>query len=408
MATNPGMQFNNPQGLNGQPKKPATIDGDGTKSRQLAPEFWYKKALIDEAKAIIFGKLADTISMPKHFGKSIVRYQYIPVLDDRNVNDQGLNANGAYIAHGNLYGSSRDIGKINANLPTLTEDGGRKNRIGFTRITREGSLFQLGFFYEWTRESLEMDSDADLLKHCARECMRAAIQISEALLQRDLLDNAGVRIFPGTATRKTEVTGEGTAPTVIDYNSLMKLDQILTENRSEKKITYISGSRMVDTRTIPSSRIMYISSAVTPLLRNMRDSLGNAAFIPVEKYAAAGKIMEYEIGSVGSFRFIEVPEMLYWAGKGATVTNNKDNYRTTNNKYDVFPCLTVGSDSFNTIGFASGKDSKYQTITKYPGEAMAGIEDPYGLKGFSSIRWYYGFLCNRPEWIGIIFTVAPV
>lgn len=68
-----------------------------------------------------FTPLADVTSMPKHFGKTIKVYHYVPLLDDRNVNDQGLDASGATIANGNLYGSSRDIGTITSRMPLLAK-----------------------------------------------------------------------------------------------------------------------------------------------------------------------------------------------------------------------------------------------------------------------------------------------
>ncbi|WP_217478300.1 hypothetical protein, partial [Staphylococcus aureus] len=47
---------------------------------QIHTRYWYKRALIDAAKEAYFGQLADTFSMPKHYGKEIVRLHYIPLL----------------------------------------------------------------------------------------------------------------------------------------------------------------------------------------------------------------------------------------------------------------------------------------------------------------------------------------
>ena len=105
---------------------------------QMNTFYWHKKALIEAKKDMYFMPLAEVISMPKHFGKEIKVYHYIPLLDDRNVNDQGLNATGAAIVNGNLYGSSKDVGTITGRIPTLTETGGRVNRVGFTRLERKG------------------------------------------------------------------------------------------------------------------------------------------------------------------------------------------------------------------------------------------------------------------------------
>ena len=76
---------------------------------------------------------------------------------------------------GNLYGSSKDVGTITGKLPVLSEGGGRVNRVGFTRLEREGSLHKFGFFYEFTKESLDFDSDDMLNEHLSRELMNGAV-----------------------------------------------------------------------------------------------------------------------------------------------------------------------------------------------------------------------------------------
>ena len=81
----------------------------------------------------------------------------------------------------------------------------------------------------------------------------------------------------------------------------------------------------------------------------------------------------------------------------------------TGGKYNVYPMLVVGSESFSTIGFQTdGKVVKFKIITRMPGEATADKSDPYGETGFSSIKWYYGTIVYRPERIAVAKTVAPV
>lgn len=405
----------------------APIDGqkssiDGAGSDQMNTFFWLKKALIESRKEQFFMPLSSTVNMPKHYGKTIKVFEYVPLLDDRNINDQGIDATGATIADGNLYGSSKDIGTITNKLPTLTENGGRVNRVGFTRLTREGSIHKFGFFTEFTQEALDFDSDDGLKEHLSRELLNGAVQLTEAVLQRDLLAAAGTVLFAGAATSDAEVTGEivpavpGTSPeipaSVVTYQNLMRLDQILNDNRTPKQTKIIVGSRMIDTKTIPSGRVMFIGSELVPLVRGMTDLFGNEAFIPVQQYGDAGTIMNGEIGSVDAFRIIVVPEMLHWAAAGAEVDDNPG-YRTsmdgTDEKYDIYPMLVVGDDSFVTIGFQTdGKTVKFSVMTKMPGRETADRNDPYGETGFSSIKWYYGILIKRPERIGLVKTVAPI
>ena len=402
----------------------APIDGqkssiDGSGSDQMETFFWLKKAIIDSRKEQYFMPLSSTVNMPKNFGKTIKVFQYVPLLDDRNVNDQGIDANGVTIANGNLYGSSRDVGTIASKLPALTENGGRVNRVGFTRLSREGSIHKFGFFTEFTQESMDFDSDSDLMAHLSRELMNGAVQLTEAALQMDLLAAPGVVLYAGAATDVDEITGEvdtvpnpDTPASIVDYEDLMRLDQILTDNRTPTQTTIIKGSRLIDTVTLGATRILFVGSELVPLLKRIKDLFNNKAFIEIQHYADAGTVMNGEVGSIDKFRIIQVPEMLHWAGAGAEVDNNPG-YRSTTvggvDRYDVYPMLCIGEDSFVTIGFQTdGKTVKFNVMTKMPGKDTADRNDPFGETGFSSIKWYYGILIKRPERIGVIKTVAPI
>ena len=394
---------------------------DGANSDQMNTFWWLKNAIIESRKEQYFMPLATVTNMPKHYGKTIKVYEYVPLLDRRNVNDQGIDANGVTIVDGNLYGSSKDIGTIEGKLPLLTENGGRVNRVGFTRLELEGSIHKFGFFYEWTQESMDFDSDDGLKDHLSRELMNGAVQLTEAVLQKDLLAAAGVKLYAGAALLIGDVTGEvtpagGGAPaipaSIVSYRNLMRLDQILTDNRTPRHTTVISGSRLIDTRVIAAARVMYVGSEIVPLLKEMKDLFGNKAFIEIQHYADAGNVLNGEIGSIDHFRIVQVPEMLHWAGAGAEVDVNPG-FRSTLvsgvEHYDVFPMLVIGNDSFSTIGFQTdGKTVKFTVLTKMPGRETADRNDPFGETGFSSIKWYYGILVKRPERIGLIHTVAPV
>jgi len=468
--------YNDPNGT------PSSIDGAG--SSQMNTFFWQRKALIEAQKEMYFTPLADVTSMPKHYGKEIKVFHYIPLLDDRNVNDQGIDASGVTIAStdyfitfddltysnaleatadaivaavnaieagvavksgagpwivtmgqadlvagtltetnavlallplirvvqgsGNLYGSSKDIGTIDGKLPTLTETGGRVNRVGFTRIQRSGTLQKFGFFTEFTQESLDFDSDEELYSHLSREMVLGATQLSEAVLQKELLAAAGVIIYAGDATSNITVDGESADPAVVDYADLMRLARILNDNRTPKQTKVIAGSRMIDTKTINSGRVLFIGSALESTVKAMTDLFSNQAFIPVHQYANAGTVLNGEIGTIDQFRIVVVPEMLHWEGVGALESANPG-YECTGGSYDVFPMLCVGDGSFTTIGFQTGgKMMKFKIQTKMPGKEVADRTDPYGEIGFSSIKWYYGSLIQRPERLAVIKTLAAV
>ena len=388
---------------------------DSTIGSQLQTHYYQKKALIDLQKEKYFTQVADTTAMPKNMGKTIKRYHYLPLLDDNNLNDQGIDASGAVVANGNLYGSSKDIGTITGKLPQLSETGGRVNRVGFTRIELTGTLEKYGFFEEYTQESLDFDSDEELEMHINREMIFGANEITEDLLQIDLLNSAGVIRYPGAASSLATLSGNTGSVTEVSYSDLAKLDIDLTNNRCPKQTKIITGSRLVDTKVIPSARLLYMGSEMQPTIEKMVDYHGNPAFIPLAHYAAAGTEVNGEIGAIGHFRIVVVPEMMHRNGTstgsplvGAAVTTNAG-YRVTGTRYNAYPLLVIGSESFTTIGFqTSGKNVKFKIYHKKPGEAVADRNDPYGETGFMSIKFYYGFMPLRTERLAIIWSVAQL
>ena len=415
-------------------------NGASNVGAQARTDFYFKKALIKVRDIQYFMPLADVRAMPKHHGKTIKQDVYQPLLDDLNTTDQGIDADGliqnsakfmawnaagtlqtggtghtaATATHagfyatqanattaagtggstkqmyGNLYGSSKDVGVIADRLPALTENGGRVNRVGFKRTQITGSLIKQGFFTEYTQESLDFDSDSELMSHITEEMMVGATEMTEAQLQKDLINTAtssGTAYFIGGAA-KANVNAVAT------YNDLMTLSIALDNNKTPKQTKIISGSRMTDTKTVNGGRVMYIGPDLIPMVRKMTDISGSgvgSGFVGVEKYADASTILNGEIGSVDQFRFVVVPEMQYDSGAGASSA-------------DIFPMLCVGDGSFTTIGFQTdGKTLKFTTTHKKPGKETADVNDPYGEKGFYSIKWYYGFMALRPERLGIIW-----
>lgn len=483
---------------------------ESTVGSQIRTDFYYRKALVEAAKEMYFGQMADVRAMPKNMGKTIKQYHYMPILDDRNINDQGIDAGGVstgagfvnnvsivsqsiklvasaasggmtyyytgqatgaslaaaktaadtlaegkvwafainagetavdyaaaktaleasgwtvtklntselYSNRGNLYGSSKDVGTIAAKIPALTEFGGRVNRVGMTRIELEGTLEKFGFFDEYTQESLDFDTDEELMMHITGESVKAANEINEDQLQIDLLNGAGVVRFTGNATSTATLNGStvaGNLEDTLQYDDLVKLSIELDNNRCPKDTKIITGSRMVDTKVINAARYAYCGSELIPSFMRMTDYHNEKAWIPVAQYGEAGMVARGEQGAVHDFRVIVVPEMMHWDAAGANVVDYTDEvcHWSTNSagqeKVNVYPVLVIGDGSFTTVGFQTdGKSVKFKITHKPPGKDIANRDDPYGEIGFYSIKWYYGFMLLRPERLALIKTVALI
>ncbi len=427
----------------------------GNNDGQLELFHYQRKALIDIRNQQFFQQLADTSVMPKNFGKKMKKYHYVPMLDDRNNNDQGIDAGAgggaagaaiaadvwalmspagvesattyatealaeaaavtadigqtAFLKSGALYGSSRDVGVITQKLPSLNENGGRINRVGNTRVTIEGSIENQGMFFDYTEDSVQFDTDKELLSHMMTETVVAANEMIEDNIQRDLLNGANVIRYGGVATSNATVTGHTVTPSIVTYRDLVRLSIDLDNNKCPKNTKVIMGSRLIDTRTVNSARYVYIGSELLPTLMDLQDIHGNAVWKSVETYASAGNIAMGEAGAIGQLRFIVNPEMMSWEGGGAAIdSGDSHGFKSTGGHYDVVPMLVVGSGSFSTISFhTSGKSTKFSIIHKKPGvESADAYNNPYGKVGFYSIQWWYGSLLLRPEWIAVYKVVA--
>ena len=438
MANQTHQQYKAPAGV------PSSV-GD-----QIRTDYHKKGALIEARRETYFMQLGDNFKLPKNTGKKIKRNHVLPILDDRNINDQGIDAAGVIGSSGknpkgNLYGSSRDAGTVVDRFPTLTENGGQVNRVGMKRFVIESSLEKQGFYDKYTQESLDFDTQGDLLTHINRELLNAAVKVSEDLVHIDLLLNCGVNYYMASAqsyhnmlskaslagltatndwvlalgkpagtvkygpAAKSAITNAAQLGTVVQevtYKDRMRLSMELTANRCPKNTTIITGTRNIDTKVIAAARYMYIGPEVEPTLRAMKDPHNAPAFIPVEKYAAGTTLAHGEIGSINGFRFIVHPEMLHFADAGAAVAST-GMASDGGSKVNVYPMLVIGDKSFATIGFQTvGGASKFTVYHRPPGQGAMSDADPYGETGLISIKWYYGFMALRPERLACLWTAV--
>ena len=458
----------NPSGTAGDPRWQQYVDKDGNVSSvgpQLTLHHMIRQALIEQAKEQLFTQMASTVNLPKNSGKKIVRNVYRPIISDFNANDQGLDVAGAVIPmvkasegdrqvayeamhgklsrlkdetdleyrtrlatfmakaadtttgnSGNLWGSSKAMAVVQARMPKIGENGGRKNRVALTRVTLESTLENYGIFMEYNRDSIDFDTDSQLEMHMTREVIRAANEVYEATLQSDIIAGAGVQMFSNGATGFADLSNDNASdkPSEAVYLDFIRLGIILDQNRCPTDTQIISGSTAANTKVIGAARFAYIDATLLLNLRQLKDPFGNKAFIEVEHYAKAGNIAHGEVGCIGPLRFIVHPEMMYKAGMGTTAGATPtpppaSSYYQTDGKFDAYPILVVGSDSFNTISFKSGRGSngsKLEIIHKRPGAETADRHDPYGKTGFMSVQWWYGSLITKPEWIACLWTIA--
>lgn len=403
---------------------PSNIDA-AKGNKQLTQYHYDKMAIIEIADEMILSKMSGTMAQPKNSGKEVVKHRYIPLLNLENAGGAGvgLDTAGLAYANGNLYGSSRGTGFIESKLPNLTENSGRVNKVGFSRKEVRGKIVNRGFFYEFTKDELNFDSDAKLKQYITTEAVRGANQINEDVLAIELIKGAGVNYYAGATAISTNVgINQTSVPTIQD---LIRLDTLLDDNKCPRDTKIIAGSTLVDTKVVQAARFMFISPDMKMDFMKVKALNGvDDAFTPIEKYAAANKDGKYvntlhgEIGKVGPFRLVVHPKMVRFSGKaadsytgngasGAAWTNAYSDFRNDGTNFEVYANLVVGSEAFTHIAFEFGAGTQQKfNVTHMSAESLRTRENPYAKTEMSVIEWWNGILIERPEWVAVYHTAS--
>ncbi len=397
---------------------PSTIDG-AIGNKQITQQHYNRKAVIDIKDEMILSQMSGTFSQPKNQGKGIVKHRYIPLLSDENNNagNVGLDATGAEYANGNLYGSSRGTGFISGKLPDLNEGSGRVNKVSFSRKEVKSNLVNRGFFFEWSKDEVNFDTDKSMKQHITTEAVRGAAQINEDVLALELINGAGSNYYGGNASSLATLD-ETSLPTIKD---LIRIDIILDNAKCPRDTKVIVGSKLTDTKVVAAARYMFISPDVKMDFMGIKALNGtDDAFIPIEQYQAASGNRKYiktihgEIGKVGPFRIVVHPKMVRHSnpsdeavGAHWVDSHQTEAFRNSGGKFEAYPNIVVGSEAFTHIGFefGAGTAQKFQVTTKTPKD-LRNQANPYAKTGMTVIEFWNGVLVERPEWIAVYNTSA--
>ena len=410
---------------------------------QINDKFWSKVAVMEARKKRVFSQLGEKLVQPKNYGDKLVKYHELPIIHKLNINDQAIDANGVSLVknkwyaydnagamtgntggyatkelakaaagatgsiksgNGNLYGGDTDFAVIKGSFPILSEEGGKVNAVGMKRLVLEAQISEFGFHVPFTKKMLDMDTEAGLLARISREVGEAQGEIREKQIAAGLLTASEVnRVFAGDASTIAEM-GAGD---VVSFQDIRGTEQSLKLARSPKQTKMIDGSTKIGTVVVGPGYSAFVRQELYPVLEDMEHA-GVKVWRPVESYAAAGTVMQDEIGKISATRFVEVEDMIKYGGAGALTNDATDdtgveNMYVSGTNYDVFPILYVGSDSFGTIGF-EGDVARVNTVMP----AADAHNDVFGKKGVVAISWYHGLLIYRPERIRQILTVAKL
>jgi N4-gp56 family major capsid protein len=370
-----------------------------------------EKGIRTAKKDIVFEQLCDSRTMPLNMGKTLKVHKTLYILDDANTNNQGLDSDGNATTYGNLYGSSRSVVDVTDGLPLLSEGAGRVNRVGVTRITKEGTLTRMGAFLEYTDE-VDKFSDAKMEIQYYEKMGELAAELYDDYLQKELLGACGIEVYGGAATSLLTVAGTDDTNTIasdLEYETILDVEDMLEANYAKMNTSIIDGSRNVGTVPVNASFFAYCGRDTVRSLNGLQDDFSQKAFVPARMYAAAGNLAKNEVGAVHSTRFIQAQRMMRYDACGAEVgANPVGGYKATTVNaagaalrgqaaagtfYDGLPIIYVTKGAFATVGLNGNK--KINFLSKKPGTAT--YEDPHGLQGIYSFNFFAGSISLEPE-----------
>lgn len=325
---------------------------------------------------------------------------------DANVSTK-IAQDGGVTAEGKLIDQTTDSTALTGVGKRIFEGQTSGNRVTIKDTTINTFINQFGEMLEYT-EDVELFSDENMVARYRREMGLRANDIDEDLNQITMLQTPN-KMFSGTATSLATMgtgigKGEPDATTgenaveesfKINYKLLQKVVQRLGQYKVPKVTQMVTGSVKVDTKTVPPCYVAIVGDQVKTDIMNVtrgKTYEKDFAFVGVEQYANAGSTFDGEFGKIGEVRFIHAPNMLVEAGKGADVdAAYVGSLSSTNSKFDVFPILFVGEDSFAKI-MLQGNNITFASEAPKP-----RFGDPYGKRGFFSYKFWYGSIILRPE-----------
>ena len=441
-----------------------------TIERQFRPEFVTKAVVEMPMRKKFFSNRSNRIAMPKNYGDTLTREVRLPMIHKDNMVDGNVDATVAGIIKNEYARVKKTTGLVvqrynaesyfkrdgsvslaqaqedarNAAVNDLAADEEVKSTAGailngsasyaltkgpLVELPEEGGVVNLlnsltklvsakisfhGVAAKYTVRSINLDSRVGQVAVKIKELARAVGEIKEIQVQSSILSAAELNMMPSTSNSAVVDMSDLDGVDTLTNDTLTAFEQELLRDDVPLDTEILQGVDLVDTKTVEDAFIAYVGREAIPVLRNITGPNGDIVWVPKSKYSAETKLLEGEQGSIGSFRFIVVPDMQVYRAGGEEVgstddaadsATQKSAYKTTNgdNKtyYDVFPMVVIGDDSFSITGF--GAES---TSAKHIAPRADVHNDIYGEVGGVSAKWSYGFLPYRPERIKMLAFTA--
>jgi N4-gp56 family major capsid protein len=427
-------------------------------NRQFTPEFVTKAVAEMAPRKRFFSQRSNPIAMPKNYGDTLTKEVRLPILHKDNLIDANIDASTAtaiqnmFIAYnsagaiagtydvstyavtnsvtidaartacynaavtaagaggkvkmgsGYLLNGKADYAVAEQSIPVLPEEGGVVGLLNSTSKLVSAKITFHAIGLKYTVRSVDLDSRKNQVAQKIKDLSRATHELKEIQVQNSIIAASEVNRLIASTTATT--ISQMTAADILTYDALQGFEQALLAEDVPMDTEIIEGTTKIDTKVVEDGWVVYINRELMPAIRKVKGPDGTTlAFIPKSQYAAGTMLLDGEFGAIGSFRFVVVPDLPAYRGKGSSVSadtaTDKLNRHATGGKYDIFPMIVVGSDSFSTTGFTD----KDVTAAHIP-PTRDVYNDMSAQVGGVVSNWTYGFLNYRPERIRQLAVVA--
>ena len=427
-------------------------------NRQFTPEFVTKAVAEMAPRKRFFSQRSNPIAMPKNYGDTLTKEVALPILHKDNMVDANIDATNATVIQNMFFAynsagvlvNTYDVasyavtnsvtidaartavyaaavtaagagGKVKSSagyilngksayalaekaIPVLPEEGGIIGLLNSTSklVSAKISFHAIGLKY--TVRSIDLDSRKNQIAQKIKDLSRATHELKEIQVQNSIIAASETNRLIASASATT--IAQMTAADVLTYDALQGFEQALLAEDVPMETEIIEGTTKIDTKVVEDGWVLYVNRELMPAIRKVKGPDGTTlAFVPKSQYAAGTTLLDGEFGAIGSFRFVVVPDLAAYRGAGSLVSADtaldKTNRHATGGKYDIFPMIVVGSDSFSTTGFTD----KDVTAAHIP-PVRDVYNDMSAQVGGVVSNWTYGFLNYRPERIRQLAVVA--
>lgn len=184
-------------------------------------------------------------------------------------------------------------------------------------------------------------------------------------------------------------TTRATVASAVTYNNLSNLSRTLLANHGKMKTKILAPGPAYDTSAIEAGFIVFAHTDCEHDIRQLAD------FVPVAKYGQRQPLNDYELGSVGRYRFILSPELAPYLNAGAAT--GATGLKSTGGSYvDVYPMIVCAEDAVFDVALNTNFD-----VTHIPATQKTK-EDPFGQRGYVGASFWSAACVANHGWMGVI------